>query len=163
MGYADELLSAHAALAAELETEPEETLVRRGAWRKARGGSAERETEKKKAGGSGETMPETAGDGAQAQKERGAAALLQEMLRLAQAGTRASLRAVQLQSERALQSAQETQGVQPSAMRHSRYEGGLGGGFLQTLESEGVSGMQTQRSMREISRFFERDARRYGG
>nr|DAI97598.1 MAG TPA: hypothetical protein [Caudoviricetes sp.] len=48
-------------------------------------------------------------------------------------------------------------------MRHSRFEGGLCADFSQSLETQGVSGAQTQRSMREISRFFERDARRYGG
>lgn len=160
MGYVDELLSAHAALAAELEAEPEEALARHAARRRGQTREAQEKPENDVRGVPAEEAPET---GAERTEERGAAALLQEMLRLAQTGARASLRAVQLQSERALQSAQETQGVQPSAMRHSRYEGGLGGGFLQTLESEGVSGMQTQRSMREISRFFERDARRYGG
>ena len=160
MGYVDELLSAHAALAAELEAEPEEALARHAARRRGQTREAQEKPENDVRGVPAEEAPET---GAERTEERGAAALLQEMLRLAQTGARASLRAVQLQSERALQSVQETQGVQPSAMRHSRYEGGLGGGFLQTLESEGVSGMQTQRSMREISRFFERDARRYGG
>ena len=29
--------------------------------------------------------------------------------------------------------------------------------------ADGIAGAQTERSMAEISRFFERDARRYGG
>lgn len=106
---------------------------------------------------------ETPEVGAESTEERGAAALLQELLRLEQTGARASLRAAQLRSEQALESAQQTQGVQPSVMRHSRFEGGLCADFSQSLETQGVSGAQTQRSMREISRFFERDARRYGG
>ena len=111
MGYVDELLSAHAALAAELEAEPEEALARHAARRR---GQTREEQEK----------PENDARGV---------------------------------------SAEETPGVQPSVMRHSRFEGGLCADFSQSLETQGVSGAQTQRSMREISRFFERDARRYGG
>ncbi len=53
--------------------------------------------------------------------------------------------------------------VQPSAQAGSAFSGGLIGRLTQTLETEGVSSIQAQRSMGEISRFFERDARRYGG
>ena len=151
------------ALAAELEAEPEDMPVHRTVWRNRHGGGEEREPEGGKTENPGETIQETVSGGAQAREEQGAAALLQEMLRFEECGTRASLRAVQLQSARVLQTAQETQSVQPSMMRHSRYEAGLGGSFSQMLETEGMSGMQTQRSMCEISRFFERDARRYGG
>ena len=96
-------------------------------------------------------------------RKRARSARRSMVLRLEQTGARASLRAAQLRSEQALEGAQQTQGVQPSVMRHSRFEGGLCADFSQSLETQGVSGAQTQRSMREISRFFERDARRYGG
>lgn len=160
MGYVDELLSAHAALAAELEAEPEEALARHAARRR---GQTREEQEKPENDARGVPAEETPETGAERTEERGAAALLQELLWLEQTGARASLRAAQLRSEQALEGAQQTQGVQPSVMRHSRFEGGLCADFSQSLETQGVSGAQTQRSMREISRFFERDARRYGG
>ena len=147
MGYVDELLSAHAALAAELEAEPEEALARHAARRRGQTREEQEKPENDARGVPAEEAPET---GAERTEEHGAAALLQELLRLEQTSARASLRAAQLRSEQALEGAQQTQGVQPSVMRHS-------------LETQGVSGAQTQRSMREISRFFERDARRYGG
>ena len=164
MGYVDELLSAHMALAAELEAEPAAMPSLQGAVRRrVRGDREQTVTESGAAGTAGEERREAVEAGGQTQEERGAAALLQQMRRLEEARARASLRAAQMQSIQTLQQAQQTQGVQPSAMRHSRYEGGLGADFLQTLETAGVSGVQTQRSMQEISRFFERDARRYGG
>ena len=42
----------------------------------------------------------------------------------------------------------------------------MGGAVTQSwtqLRTAGIAGAQTERSMAEISRFFERDARRYGG
>ena len=134
--------------------EPEEALARHAARRRGQTREAQEKPENDARGVSAEETPET---GAERTEEHGAAALLQELLR------RASLRAAQLRSEQALEGAQQTQGVQPSVMRHSRFEGGLCADFSQSLETQGVSGAQTQRSMREISRFFERDARRYGG
>lgn len=163
MGYVDELLSAHMALAAELETEPAPAPVYGGVRWRMRRGRKQAAAESGAACAHGEENTDLAGSGGQTREERGAAGLLQQMLRLEETRARASLRAAQMQSVQTLQQAQQTQGVQPSAMRHSRYEGGLGADFLQTLETQGVSGVQTQRSMQEISRFFERDARRYGG
>lgn len=163
MGYVDELLSAHMALAAELETEPMPVPAYGAVWPRMRRGRKQAATESGAAGAHEEENTDLAESGGQTREKRGAAGLLQQMLRLEETRARASLRAAQMQSVQTLQQAQQTQGVQPSAMRHSRYEGGLGADFLQTLETQGVSGVQTQRSMQEISRFFERDARRYGG
>lgn len=56
-----------------------------------------------------------------------------------------------------------SQSVLPSQTRQSAYEGGLIGDFRQTMVTAGLAGIRTQRSMSEISRYFERDARRYGG
>ena len=41
-------------------------------------------------------------------------------------------------------------------------EGGLMGSYRQRMEFAGIASSPSQRSMQEISRFFERDARRYG-
>ena len=76
---------------------------------------------------------------------------------------RAALLTTQTEGERQLRTLQQMQSVQPSAQAGSAFSGGLIGRLTQTLETEGVSSIQAQRSMGEISRFFERDARRYGG
>ena len=43
-----------------------------------------------------------------------------------------------------------------------RAEGGLLGSYRQTMTVAGIASGPSQWSMQEISRFFERDARRYG-
>ena len=40
--------------------------------------------------------------------------------------------------------------------------GGMMGSYRQRMEVAGIASSPSQRSMQEISRFFERDARRYG-
>ena len=42
-------------------------------------------------------------------------------------------------------------------------QGGTVSAAVSHLESSGIAGYRTRQSMAEISRFFERDARRYGG
>ncbi len=79
MGYVDELLSAHAALAAELEAEPEEALARHAARRRGQTREEQEKPENDARGVSAEETPET---GAERTEEHGAAALLQELLRL---------------------------------------------------------------------------------
>ena len=86
MGYVDELLSAHAALAAELEAEPEEALARHAARRRGQTREEQEKPENDAHGVSAEEAPET---GAERTEEHGAAALLQELLRLEQTGARA--------------------------------------------------------------------------
>ena len=81
MGYVDELLSAHAALAAELEAEPEEALARHAARRRGQTREEQEKPENDARGVSAEETPET---GAERTEEHGAAALLQELLRLEQ-------------------------------------------------------------------------------
>ena len=52
--------------------------------------------------------------------------------------------------------------VDPMQRRPENTAGGLTGSYRQTLVSDGIAGAPTERSMLEISRYFERDARRYG-
>ena len=88
MGYVDELLSAHAALAAELEAEPEEALARHAARRRGQTREEQEKPENDARGVSAEETPET---GAERTEEHGAAALLQELRKSLTAAARKPL------------------------------------------------------------------------
>ena len=64
--------------------------------------------------------------------------------------------------ERELRRTRESQSVLLSARTPQNSPGGLTGGYEQMLSVAGLAAAPTQRSMAEISRYFERDARRYG-
>ena len=64
--------------------------------------------------------------------------------------------------ERELRRTRESQSVLLSARTPQNTPAGLTGAYEQTLSVAGLAAAPTQRSMAEISRFFERDARRYG-
>lgn len=81
---------------------------------------------------------------------------------LEQSTARASSLAAQRQ-ERLLRQTQQTQSVSVPLSTPSRWGGGVVGELSQTMEASGLAGRQTRYAMSEISRFFERDARRYGG
>lgn len=68
----------------------------------------------------------------------------------------------QMLSEQRLRQTIRTQSVDPTRRSPENTTGGLTGSYRQTLVSSGIAGAPTERSMLEISRFFERDARRYG-
>ena len=57
---------------------------------------------------------------------------------------------------------QERQTVHLTKQTPDNAEGGLLGSYRQTMTVAGIASGPSQRSMQEISRFFERDARRYG-
>ena len=57
---------------------------------------------------------------------------------------------------------QERQTVYLTKQTPDNAEGGLLGSYRQTMTVAGIASGPSQRSMQEISRFFERDARRYG-
>lgn len=81
---------------------------------------------------------------------------------LEQSTARASSLAAQRQ-ERLLRQTQQTQSISVPLSTPSRWGGGVVGELSQTMEASGLAGRQTRYAMSEISRFFERDARRYGG
>ena len=64
--------------------------------------------------------------------------------------------------ERTMTILQERQEVNLPARTVDSAQGGLIGSWQQTMRTAGVASSPSQRSMQEISRFFERDARRYG-
>ena len=64
--------------------------------------------------------------------------------------------------EREMTALQERQSVNLMARTPESAEGGLMGSRRQTMAFAGVVSRPSQQSMQEISRFFERDARRYG-
>ena len=64
--------------------------------------------------------------------------------------------------EREMTALQEQQSVNLMARTPENADGGLMGSRRQTMAFAGVVSRPSQQSMQEISRFFERDARRYG-
>lgn len=164
MGYVDELLSRQIRLAEQLEAEPEEQAARqimpRTAQRKAE--EPEKEPAARRSGAEEATERNAAQeDGENAAGSREALRALSE-LQAARARA-ALLAAAQTQSEQLLRAAQQTQGVTPSQTVYSRYDGGMAAEPVRAMQLAGTASVQTQWSMQEISRFFERDARRYGG
>lgn len=159
MTYVEKILRMQAEVAAELQPEADETLRAyhwRAGVRPGKDGKAAEAAGQKSRPSGAETL-----DGAD--KSDGAEPLLRELRRLEAAQMRAALVSAQAEEERQMQTLRQIQSVQPSVQVGSAFSGGLIGRLTQTLETEGVSSIQAQRSMGEISRFFERDARRYGG
>lgn len=72
----------------------------------------------------------------------------------------ASLRQETIEYE--LRRTRESQSVLLTARTPQNAPGGLTGAYEQTLSVAGPAAAPTQQSMEEISRYFERDARRYG-
>lgn len=118
-----------------------------------------------------ETMTEAGQSGAQAQplstaqaqvdEPGGAEAMLQALsFAQQQAARTAALR--QKAMERESRQIMERLGVKLSEKTPQTSENGLVGGFETTMTVAGLASTPTARSMEEISRFFERDARRYG-
>ena len=68
--------------------------------------------------------------------------------------TRQTMRMESLQQQKTAQKEQE--------QTTNNAEGGLLGSYRQTMTVAGIASGPSQWSMQEISRFFERDARRYG-
>ena len=64
--------------------------------------------------------------------------------------------------EAAMTALQERQTVHLTKQTPNNAEGGLLGSYRQTMTVAGIASGPSQWSMQEISRFFERDARRYG-
>lgn len=94
-------------------------------------------------------------------EQTGAAAVLQRLEALQTAGVRArSAGAPARQAAMARSAAAD--GMHAGGRRGFAPEQTEAGSFSQTLLSGGVASRPTERSMREISRFFERDSRRYG-
>lgn len=64
--------------------------------------------------------------------------------------------------ETAMTALQARQTVELEKRTPESAEGGVMGSYRQTMTVAGIASGPSQRSMQEISRFFERDARRYG-
>ena len=64
--------------------------------------------------------------------------------------------------ERAMTALQQRQTTDLPAKTPDAADGGMTGSYRKMMEVAGIASSPSQRSMQEISRFFERDARRYG-
>ena len=77
--------------------------------------------------------------------------------------TRQTMRMESMQLQKTAQKQQEQrQTVELEKRTPESASGGLTGSYRQTMTVAGIASGPSQRSMQEISRFFERDARRYG-
>lgn len=163
MDYVQRLLLAQAGMAAQMGGETELVLLERMLSRKRTEEQTQREADI--GDGSAESVSGTQQSGGQAalqEHENAPEALLARLRDLTQTSERAESRLVRGQ-EAQLRSAQQAQSVSISQTAHSGFGGGAAGDFMQQMALSGFAGRQTQRSMGEISRYFERDARRYGG
>ena len=162
MKYVDELLRMQEALARELTQEPDgaqrQLRLRRNIRRRADEPEAEdvRETSN-----GAEAAAQAAPTAVEGETDRGAQALWEELVRMDAAARRIERRTAQGgRSERSF--AQEASG----AAARSASGTADGGAAWLGLPAAGLSEAaqaRAERSMGEISRFFERDARRYGG
>lgn len=163
MEYLEALLQIQMQLAAALEAEPEDAGERRRLTKRRqerRYAEGEQAQEMRSGAENREFFAE--------KQERngnpdGAEQLLKEWVQRDAARTRMERLTMMARSEQSLRMAQTEQGMAPSQSENSRFQGGILGHFAAEMGLEGPAGVPTQRSMSEISRFFERDARRYGG
>lgn len=163
MDYVQTLLLAQAGMAAQMGGKTELVLLERMLSRKRTEEQTQREVDVGEGGA--ENSAGTQQDGRQAalqERENAPEALLARLRDLTQTSERAESGLLRGQ-EAQLRSAQQAQSVRVSQTAHSGFGGGAAGDFMQQMVLSGIAGRQTQRSMGEISRYFERDARRYGG
>ena len=110
---------------------------------------------------SAENASEAAAEGKPRPEQEGQTLLLNGFRELSESALR--LAAIRQQARAALQTVQP----EPETVRQLRQPDGMSGGLVtrsvSLLQTTGAAGYDTRRSMAEISRFFERDARRYGG
>ena len=71
-------------------------------------------------------------------------------------------KSAQAQLEAAMTELTQRQRVDITSRTPDSAAGGMMGSYRQQMEVAGIASGPSQRSMQEISRFFERDARRYG-
>ena len=161
MKYVDELLRMQEALARELTQEPDGAQRQLRLRRNIRRGADEPEAEDVRETSNGAEAAQAAPTAVEGETDRGAQALLEELVRMDAAARRIERRTAQGgRSERSF--AQEASG----AAARSASGTADGGAAWLGLPAAGVSEAaqaRAERSMGEISRFFERDARRYGG
>lgn len=163
MDYVQTLLLAQAGMAAQMGGKTELVLLERMLSRKRTEEQTQREMDVGEGGA--ENSAGTQQDGGQAvlqERENAPEALLARLRDLTQTSERAESRLLRGQ-EAQLRSAQQAQSARVSQTAHNGFGGGAAGDFMQQMVLSGIAGRQTQRSMGEISRYFERDARRYGG
>ena len=165
MSYIERLLLRQTALAGRLTTDGETNLsLAQTIAAFAAPQAAETADETRAAGDTGwpsGTTEEKQLRTADTEAEQGAQVLLEAFTALAWQNMHAA--ALRQQAiERELRRTRESQSVLLSARTPQNSPGGLTGGYEQMLSVAGLAAAPTQRSMAEISRYFERDARRYG-
>ena len=164
--YVKRLLLAQTQLAAQFDAgQPPE--IRETALRAENMQEEKRQTDAAAPGAQKKNVP------AQAQPGQAQEQTVEDQLREM---TRKTMRMESMQMQKAAQAQQEqtreleaamtalqgNQTVDLGKQTPESAEGGLTGSYWQTMTVAGIASGPSQRSMQEISRFFERDARRYG-
>ena len=167
MDYIQMLLQMQTALAQALEEEPGMELPE-AAMIRPRQGSQEEEQEAFAAESREESMEaeEPAAKKSQSAtggEERQEARWMLERLELLQAANGRAAMIAQTLAEQKISALQKSQSGYVSQQGDSRFLGGVTAEPARPLLASGIAGQQTQRTMFDISRYFERDARRYGG
>lgn len=164
MNEIETLLAAHSALALRLTQETElrtslEQLVCVFAQQQSR--SVQEQAEEGGSPSAAEMQLREAVESSTPDGEMAVQALLQQLLSLDKQSAGIDLVRRRLTEHESGQE-RSRQGVLLSAQTPQRTPGALTGGYEQTLTVAGPAAGPTRQSMAEISRFFERDARRYG-
>ena len=164
MKYVDELLRMQEALARELTQEPDGAQRQLRLPENTRRGADEPEAEKdtaKETPDGAEEAAQAAPTAAEGETDRGAQALLEELTRMDAAARRIERRTAQ-------GGRSEVSFEQDAADLAARSAPGAADASAAWLDlpmagASEAAQARAERSMGEISRFFERDARRYGG
>ena len=106
-------------------------------------------------------LPVPASEASSSEAQSAAAQVLAELTAMQESRSRIPLLRQTLSEQRQRQTMQALS-VDPTRRTPENTSGGLTGSYQQTLVSSGIAGAPTERSMLEISRYFERDSRRYG-
>lgn len=165
MSYIEEMIARQQALAQALLTDGQTELspARTAAAPAKKGGSYEdapaEEATEADMGGTQTQRPN--GEAVQPEIDAGAMAMLEALKTSEQQAARVAVLR-QKTMERESRQIMERLGVKLSEKTPQTSAGGLLGGFETAMTVAGLASAPTMRSMEEISRFFERDARRYG-
>ena len=162
MDYVQALLLEQAEMAESLGTQTEMALRELLLARRRREARDGAENPEQTGGAAGQAAEEADGGVMRRETEQPQQTLWRRMEDAAAAASRAAAMAEERRQAQTWQT-QRGQSVSVPQETGSRFSGGVTGELTRRLETSGIAGRQTQRSMAEISRYFERDARRYGG
>lgn len=165
--YVKKILLAQKKLAAQFDTAPQPEIMETGAYKDT---AAEKTEQKERAGAGDEkgkmaeedSRPEKAGtqSAEQTLRELTRQTMRLESIRMQNAAAQQQEQTRRM--EQAMTALQQRQRIDLTAQTPDSGQSAMTGSYRKRMEFAGIASSPSQRSMQEISRFFERDARRYG-